>query len=207
MGAVSDQLAARLTPGSLRTNCRATAVEGTRVRLESGEVLEAATIVVATEGPEAGRLLRIPDSGSRSVTCLSFAAPQAPYGGPWLALNGQNEGPVNNLAVMTNVSPGYSPDSRALISATVLGASAPDDRDLSDLVIAQMRGWFGSQVDAWTLLRIDRIRHAQPGVTRAPGFLRPGLYVAGDHTQQPSAHGALLSGRLAAEAVLAGAPL
>jgi predicted NAD/FAD-dependent oxidoreductase len=53
------------------------------------------------------------------------------------------------------------------------------------------------------LLRVDRIHHAQPASTRPAGLLRPGLYLAGDHTLQPSAHGALLSGRLAAEAVLA----
>ena len=204
MGAVSDQLAARLAPGALRPGCRVTAIEGAVVRLQSGETLESDTIVVATEGPEAGRLLRRPGAGSKSVTCLSFAAPEAPFPGPWLALNGGDNGPVNNLAVMTNVAPAYSPDSRALVSATILGPIGPEkDTALADQTIAQLRGWFGEEVDAWTLVRIDRIHHAQPMTTTAPGFLRAGLYLAGDHTQQPSAHGALRSGRVAAEAILA----
>lgn len=203
MGAVADQLAARLRPGSLRLGARVASVEGARVRLQSGEVLEAETIVVATEGPEAARLLRLSDSGSKSVTCLSFAAARAPFQGPWLALNGENSGLVNNLAVMTNVSRAYSPDTRALISATVLGPMAPaDDIQLHEQVAAQLTTWFGPEVSGWSLVRIDRIRHAQPVFTKAIGFLRPGLYLAGDHTQQPSAHGALRSGRLAAEAVL-----
>ena len=204
MGAVAEQLASRLAPGSLRPGCRVTAIEGAVVRLQSGETLESDTIVVATEGPEAGRLLRRPGAGSRSVTCLSFAAPKPPFPGPWLVLNGGGDGPVNNLAVMTNVAPAYSPDSRALISATILGPVAPqNDRALADQTIAQLRGWFGEEVDAWTLLRVDRIHHALPMTTTPPGFLRAGLYLAGDHTQQPSAHGALRSGRVAADAILA----
>lgn len=204
MGAVADQLAARLAPGTIRTGCRVTAIEGSMVRLQGGETLESGTIVVATEGPEAGRLLRRPGAGSKSVTCLSFAAPKAPFSGPWLALNGADIGPVNNLAVMTNVSPAYSSDARALVSATVLGPIAPEsDATLAEGALAQLRDWFGGEIDAWTLVRVDRIHHAQPMTSTAPGFLRAGLYLAGDHTQQPSAQGALRSGRVAAEAVLA----
>jgi phytoene dehydrogenase-like protein len=204
MGAVADQLASRLAPGTLRLGCRVTAIEGSSVRLQTGETLAAGAIVVATEGPEAGRLLRRPGAESKSVTCLSFAAARPPFSGPWIALNGASTGAVNNLAVMTNVAPTYSSDSRALISATILGPIEPhDDAFLKDQAVAQLRGWFGPEVDAWTLLRVDRIHHAQPRVVTAPGFLRDGLYLAGDHTEQPSAHGALRSGRLAAEAILA----
>lgn len=204
MGAVSDQLADRLRPGSLRLGARVAAIEGEMVRLESGETVAAKTIIVATEGPDAGALLRIPPTGSRSVTCVSFSAPSAPFSGPWLTLNGDAEGAVNNLAVMTNVAPSYSSDARVLISATVLGPLGPrTDQALVERVITQLRRWFGPQVDLWSSVRVDRISHAQPEVSQSPRFLRPGLYVAGDHTQQPSAHGALKSGRLAAEAVLA----
>ena len=203
MGAVAEQLAAGLAPGTLRFGCRVIAIEGSHIRLQGGETLEAETIVVATEGPEAGRLLRRPGAGSKSVTCVSFAAPKPPFEGPWLALNGESTGLVNNLAVMTNVAPAYSSDSRALVSATILGPIGPQqDAALQDQVLTQLRGWFGPQVDAWTLVRVDRIQHAQPASMTPPGFLRPGLYLAGDHTQQPSAHGALRSGRIAAEMIL-----
>ncbi len=203
MGAVGEQLAARLQPGTLRLGCRVVSIEGDRVRLASGDVLEGETIVVATEGPEAGRLLRMADTGSKSVTCVWFAAPRAPFDGPWLTLNGDEDGVVNNLAVMTNVAPTYSSDSRALISATILGPIAPpDDADLKQKVLSQFESWFGPSVSDWSMIRVDRIRHAHPAATKAAGFLRPGLYLAGDHTQQASAQGALKSGRIAAEAIL-----
>lgn len=205
IGTVAEQLAGRLRPGTLRLGARVTAIEGSRVRLQTGEAIEGSAIIVATEGPEAGRLLHMPDAGSKSVTCLWFAASTAPYAGPWLALNGESEGLINNLAVMTNVAPGYAPDSRALIAATILGPIAPPDNlALQRSVLAQLHRWFGPVVEEWTLVRVNRIPHAQPFAARAAGLIRPGLYVAGDHTQQPSAHGALRSGRLAAEAVLNG---
>ncbi len=206
LGAVSEQLASRLRPGTLRLGSRVSAIEGDLLRLRTGETVAADTVVVATEGPEAGRLLRMPDTGSKSVTCVWFSAPSAPFAGPWLVLNGEKRGLVNNLAVMTNVAPSYSGDSRALVSATVLDPLAPSgDEDLVERVVAELTTWFGPDVNQWKRVRIDRIAHAQPATTRPAGFLRPGLYLAGDHTQQPSAHGALKSGRVAAEAILAAA--
>lgn len=204
MGEVAAQLAARLKPGTLRVGTRIDAIEGTSVRAQAGEMIAADAVIVAVEGPESARLLSLPSGGSKSVTCLSFSAAKAPYAGGWLALNGDVTGLVNNLAVMSNVAPAYSPDSRALVSATVLGpiAHESDDR-LAESVRRQLRGWFGEEGDSWSLLHVDRIHHAQPAETKAGGFIREGVYLAGDHTQQPSAHGALLSGRLAAEAVLA----
>ena len=95
MGAIGEQLAARLEPGTLRLRSRVTSIEGSLVRLQSSETFEAETIVVATEGPEAGRLLRMPDGGSKSVTCAWFAADEPPFEGPWLALNGDGAGPVS----------------------------------------------------------------------------------------------------------------
>lgn len=204
MGAVADQLAARLKPGSLRLNLRVATIHGSQVRLESGEIMESDTIVVATDGGESARLLQIPDPGSKCVTCVWFSAPKAPVEGAWLVLNGEADGLINNVAVMTNVAPSYSSDARALISATALGNVVPkSDTILKDDVMVQMRRWFGAEVDQWRVVRIDRIPHAQPFSTKSPRLVRPGLYVAGDHTQQASAHGALRSGRVAAEAILA----
>jgi predicted NAD/FAD-dependent oxidoreductase len=80
---------------------------------------------------------------------------------------------------------------------------------LERAVRAQMEGWFGSEVRAWRHLRTYHIRHAQP--EQRPGALesvgRPvrlegGLFVCGDHRDTASLHGAMLSGRRAAEAVL-----
>jgi predicted NAD/FAD-dependent oxidoreductase len=72
----------------------------------------------------------------------------------------------------------------------------------------QLATWYGSQVDAWHHLRTYRIPHAQPAQSAPfdpsqPVTTRSGLFVAGDHRATASINGALESGRLAAEAVLA----
>jgi predicted NAD/FAD-dependent oxidoreductase len=65
-------------------------------------------------------------------------------------------------------------------------------------------------LDAWELLRVDRIAHAQPlqspgrfSLPRRSVRVEPGLYLCGDHVDNASIQGALVSGRRAAEAVLA----
>ncbi len=114
MGEIPRQLAGRLDPGAIRLNARVEAVGVGQVRLESGEVLTARDVVVATEGPEASRLLpavEAPDS--KGTRCLYFEAPEPPLDEPILALDGTGAGPVNNLAVMSSVSPGYAPPGEA----------------------------------------------------------------------------------------------
>jgi predicted NAD/FAD-dependent oxidoreductase len=72
-----------------------------------------------------------------------------------------------------------------------------------------MKNWFGKVTSTWQLLRSYKIAHAQP--QQLPGALeppqrpvrtRPGVYVCGDHRDNSSINGALVSGRRAAEAVL-----
>jgi predicted NAD/FAD-dependent oxidoreductase len=88
-------------------------------------------------------------------------------------------------------------------------AWAVDDEALEGAVRRQLAGWFGPQVRSWRHLRTYRIRHAQP--EQRPGTLEPverpvrladGRFVCGDHRDTASLHGALVSGRRAAEAVL-----
>jgi hypothetical protein len=143
------------------------------------------------------------------VTCLYFAAPEPPVRGPWLVLNGDAVGPVNNLAVLSEVAPEYAPAGQALISVSVLG-EFPAAEVLESRVREQLRGWFGGAVDGWRHLRTYVIPHALPAMTaevlaepHRPVRLSPGLYVCGDHRDNASIDGALVSGRRAAEALLA----
>lgn len=90
IGAVSDQLAARLPAASIRLNTPAAAVAGApaaggaaTITLADGNSLAAKAVVVAVEGPEAGRLLgpalaAAPSKPAQGVgtCCLYFAAPR-----------------------------------------------------------------------------------------------------------------------------------
>jgi predicted NAD/FAD-dependent oxidoreductase len=73
-----------------------------------------------------------------------------------------------------------------------------------------MKNWFGKVASTWQFLKGYYLTHAQP--QQFPGALeppqrpvrvRPGVYVCGDHRDNASIQGAMVSGRRAAEAVLA----
>jgi phytoene dehydrogenase-like protein len=210
MGAIPEQLAARLPAEALRLNAPVVAVEPGKVVLKGGEEVSARAIVVATDGPTAARLLPtdVRNPGSRAVTCVYFAADESPVKEPILLLNADEPGPVNNLAVMSDVAPTYAPPGAALVSVSVLGDPANDDESLTAAVRTQLTGWFGSTAEQWRHLRTYRIRHAQPDQTapaldepQRPVRLDDGLYVCGDHREHASIHGALASGWRCAQAV------
>lgn len=209
MGEIPKQLAAKLPNDSIRLNSKVSAIGDRSVTLESGETIPGTAVVLACEGPEASRL--VPEVSLhrwRSVACLYFEAPEPPIPGPGLVLNGNAQWPINNLAVMSEVSPSYAPSGKSLIAVSVLGRKSASDEELQAACLSQLERWFGEDAKSWRHLRTYRIAHAQPDLTPAPvqpkNFaVRPGLFVAGDHTTMPSIHYAMLSGRMAAESAVA----
>ncbi|MFM8980979.1 MAG: NAD(P)/FAD-dependent oxidoreductase [Planctomycetia bacterium] len=210
MGELPRLMASRLPPGSVRLGARVARVEPGAVTLEGGERLQARAVVLATEQPAAQRLLgQAAAPAGRGVTCHYFAAGRDPLGGePVLVLDGDGTGPVNNLCVPSSVSAALAPAGAALVSCTVLGLPAGGEAAQEEAVRAQLRGWFGPQVEGWRRLRSYRIEHALPAraiaAHRGPRAVAPGLWLAGDHVETASIQGALASGARAAEQVVAG---
>ena len=204
------QIAERLPEGSIRLGAKVDSVAAGLATLESGEELRARCVVVATEGPEAARLTgAFPAPASRPATCVYYAAPEPPVADPILVLNGNNKWPINNVCVLSQVAPEYAPQGQSLVSVTVLGRNASGDAALEPAVRRQLLRWFGRGVKDWRQLAIYRIPHAQPDqvppgipVEQLPVRISPGLYVCGDHRDNASINGALVSGRRAAEAIL-----
>jgi phytoene dehydrogenase-like protein len=208
MGAIPQQLAARLPAGAIRLGVRVEALGGGAVHLVGGERVPATAVVLATEAPEAARLLPgLHPPGFHGTACLYFAADQAPLSKALLVLNGEGRGPVDNLCVPSAVAPSYAPAGKTLVSATVVDAAGADDNDLKSEVRWHLVSWFGTGVESWRHLRTYRIPLALPARSSLqpaalPARRRPGLYLCGDHRDTPSLQGAMVSGRRAAEAVL-----
>jgi phytoene dehydrogenase-like protein len=209
MGAIPAQLAERIPGEAVRLNTRVEALHENELTLAGGETARGRAIVIAADGPSAAHLVGEVEPASRSVTCFYFAADEPPLAEPLLLLNGDGAGPVNNFAVVSRVAPNYAPAGKHLLSATVLGIHQLTDAQLGGFIVAQMKNWFGKVASTWQLLRSYRITHAQP--QQYPGALeppqrpvriRPGIYVCGDHRENASIHGAMASGRRAAEAVM-----
>ena len=204
MHALPLQMASRLSEGTIHLNTRVNTVEGAKVTLASGESITARAVVVATDGPTASSLLGIPIVESRKVGCVYFSADAPPTKEKYVVLDGTGNGPVLNVAVISNVAPSYAPADKHLIVAALPGVT---DGDLEAMSRQQLRSWWGPQVDSWKHLRTYVINHGGP--VQKPPFspkqrvdLGNGLFVCGDHRDTGSIQGAMFSGRRCGEAVV-----
>ncbi|KAL4425251.1 hypothetical protein ABPG75_009267 [Micractinium tetrahymenae] len=225
IGAVADQLAARLPASAIRLNAPAAAVSssggsgGASVTLADGSSIDAKAVVVAVEGPQAAKLLgpalsAAPSKAAPGVgtCCLYFKADRPARPGNVLYLDGEGKGIVNNMCFPSEVAPSYAPAGQTLVSVSTIGTlDELSEQQLIAKVKAELGAWFGTvEVAGWQHLKTYRIPFAQPSQAPPTELFRSvslggGLYVAGDHRTTATLDGALKSGRLAAEAVLAAA--
>lgn len=208
MCALPNELALRLPSNSIRFQTRVIRTSSEGVVTESGEVISARRIVVATDAPSAHQLVdeKVASQG-REVWCFYFVAAEPPPVGRWLVLNGDGRGPINNLCVPTNIATSYGPGNEHLISVTSLASTIAPEQLLKD-VQQQLVEWFGNGAESWRMLKSYRIPYALPDQRpyalspwERPVRLQPYLYLCGDHRDDASINGALKSGRRAAEAI------
>ena len=104
------------------------------------------------------------------------------------------------------MAPSYAPAGKALISVS-LGTTTGIAEDLSGLVKAELRDWFGAAVDEWRFLKAYHLPHSLPiepqghAVRAAQGG---SVGVCGDFLSSASIEGAIRSGKRVAEEILAG---
>ena len=206
MQAIPEQMASRLPAGTIELGVRATGVESGRV-LTGDASIAARTVVVACDGPAAAALLGLEPVASKPAGAVWFSAATAPADDRLVFLDGEG-GPALNVAIMSNVAPGYAPPGRATVVAAFPGVA---ERDLEHLARRTLRTWWGGDVDVWDVLAVQHIAHGQPdrGMPlhpKLPVRLTDGLYVCGDHRDTASIQGALYSGRRCAEAILRAPP-
>lgn len=211
MAQIPLQLARRLPSESLELGQAVARITESGVILGNGERREAKAVVIATDGPEAARLLGHEPPAMRATLCFYFSADAPPISGPYLVLDGDREGPVYSLLCPSNLAPAYAPPGKHLITVNCFAKDA-DPEGLETAVRRQLRSWFGASVDAWSRLAVYRVGAALPG--QAPPVCAPPMdsivparpvadrvWVCGEHEAPPSIHWALASGRRIGESV------
>ncbi|MGN6780577.1 MAG: NAD(P)/FAD-dependent oxidoreductase [Marmoricola sp.] len=198
MQQIPEQLATRLPAGALHLDTPVPALAGARAR----------AVVVATDGDTASTLLpgRVAAPAWKGVRTFYHATAEPPSDRATLRLAGPDS-PILNSVVLSAAAPTYAPAGQALLATSVLagpGHTPPDD--------AAVRGWLDrlwlGSTRGWETVAVRDVPHALPGMPAPHPFRRPvrlddGLYVCGDHRDTSSIQGALVSGRRAADAVLA----
>jgi hypothetical protein len=145
-----------------------------------------------------------------AVTTWYHLADQSPEdlagGRPVLVIDGARRGPLVNSTVISNAAPGYAADGSVLVSSSALGIHTGPAADAD--VLRHLSLLYRVPTAGWELLRRFEIPAALPAApaplnTRREVRLGDGRYLAGDHRDTPSIQGALVSGRRAAQALLA----
>ena len=207
IGAIPRQIAGRLPPKSIRYQEQVVKVSQNSVSLRSGEKIQASAVVLATDFEQASLLTNSKgiERDWNSVECLYFKIPQKwlPENKPILLLNGEGEGPVNNLSFLSNLT-SCAPSGWALASATILGRREESDGTLVEEAITQMKRWFGPEVRYWEFLRRYSVSKAIPIFQKKESFhpVIDNIFRCGDYMGTPSIDSALKSGREAAESIL-----
>lgn len=211
MKAIPEQLAAQLMEGTIALNTPVKKVEKGKVLLESGEILTAKLVLVATNAPTATQLIDGYETNTemRSTHCLYYATDLPPIKEPALVLNGESKGWVNHLCFPSVVNPNYAPPGRYLVSVNVIKDTGDlTQEELLTLVTQELKQWFKTEVRYWDHLKTYTIRQALPvnDSVEIPDknnikAVQKGIYVCGDHTYNASINGAMESARYTANAI------
>lgn len=135
-----------------------------------------------------------------SVTNIYFEAASLPINSKHVMLNANENRLVNNVVFISNIASNYAKSGKHLISVSANGIH----NDLG-LIIKDLNKMFGSQVNAWNLVKTYIIKEALPLVDLAqkPQIVnKQGVYCCSDFLIQGSINGAIKSARLAAEQIL-----
>jgi phytoene dehydrogenase-like protein len=207
MAALPAAIAGPLPYPQLLIGARTLSVAPGMIITEGGEI-RCRAVIVATDPATAATLLpQLPTPDMHGLTTFYFGADRAPLDEPTLLLDGDRREIIANTVVISNAAPEYAPSGKSLISASVVGVSAPSSA--SEAVIrVELSRMYGAPTDDWDLLEVVSIPQALPSARvpqanlRKPVDMGEGLFVAGDHRDSPSLQGALAGGWRTAGAVL-----
>ena len=202
MQAIPEQIAAHLSPQSVRLNTPVQKISGKTVYLENGEIIEADKIVLATDAKTAAKILgETSNVEFNSTACLYFEsdAPLKLSGEPYLIINSNTDELIDHLLVASDVVPSYAPAGKTLISVNIVG----EKEFTEEKVRAELGKWFGREY-VWRHLKTYRIPQALPqffqhSATENNLKINEYTYRCGDYTAYPSLNAAMKTGREVAE--------
>lgn len=155
------------------------------------------------------------EESKRHVWTLHFDAPKSPLKSKHILLNGDVKTKnqlIAHVAVPSDIQPSYAPSGRSLVTVTIVGEAAQklglsNRKEILSSASKELKGWFGSQVDAWEVLAVQHIEHALPEISAQSGLSKDpkthdDAFECGDHMMHGSLEGALLSAEKTVQQVL-----
>ncbi len=209
--AIPRQILSHLPGDRVTVNAEVTGIsEDNVVTLNDGRRIQAEQVILATNLPQAYRLLGYSmNPPHHQVTCAYLTLDKAPFESPVLILNGSGKGRINNICFPNHVASSYAPEGKNLVSVSILGIHNQSGTNMFSEIREELRGWFGDRVSKWRPLKIYRINYALPEQQRIrpiPDSLnalrRKNIYLCGDYCEMACINGAIESGRKIADEVV-----
>ncbi|WP_246020052.1 FAD-dependent oxidoreductase [Muriicola soli] len=205
MGALADQLANRLQRTKIHYNSPVAGVEERKLVLKDGQELEADRILVATAATE---LLPVKTAVVKWKSCdnLYFETELRSFKKPVIGLITAPDSLINNIFYPTSISCENS-GKRELLSVTVVKEHHLNEEELIRKLEEELRRLCG--IEEVRFLKRYHIARALPELdsltadwTAANGKLGKSIFKAGDHLLYASTNAAIISGEMAAEAMI-----
>lgn len=209
MQEIPNMLAAQLSQTKILFERKVDKVGQKKVFLSDGEILEADVIIIATQPDKLLPQISGQFSGYQSVTNLYFESDKTPTKQSLIGLVPSEEYLINNFCVMNNTASHYAPKGKYLISVSVNDTNDYEPKTLQCKVVNELRALYPSLMEAEIrFLKQYNIDKALPKIDDFQYSMKPsnskvqeGIYLAGDYLLNGSINAAMLSGRLAAQAI------
>lgn len=192
----SEELAHGL---NIKCGDRVTKVSSHQIEI-GGRYEDFDAVILATDPQSAAALLGIESVPMNSCTTWYHRAPLGVINERYLRVAPGS--PILNSVVLSNTAPEYAPQGWSLIATTTL--SSISEKEL----LTELERIWNRNLGEIDLIQRYEIRDALPKKSAGSNLVddlrtEVGIYVAGDWRSIPAQQGALLSGRLAAMAVIA----
>lgn len=208
MQAIPDQLSEKLQRTTIRLNTPVEKIEGNHILLKSGERILADKIIIATRPDLVLPQMSGQFKKGRKVVNLYFSLEKSFMISPMIGLVPDESFLTNNLVFMTDVSPAYSKERKALLSVSVI-KNVKVDESLPQKIAIELESLTGIKSDYFQWIKTYEIYEALPQVDDLQNSIPPsntkimdGVFLAGDYLLNGSLNAAMTSGRKAAEACL-----
>lgn len=209
MQAIPKMLADQLSQTDIQFNKFVEKVAPKKIFLINGEAIEADVVIIATQPDKILPQMAGQFEGYQSVINLYFESDVNPVEQALIALVPSEDYLINNFCVMNSTAKNYTSNGKHLISVSVNNNKDYEAKTLSNKVINELRALYPSLIKSEIkLLKHYYIDKALPKINDFQYSMKPsntkvqeGIYLAGDYLLNGSINAAMLSGRLAAQAI------
>jgi len=209
MQEIPEMLLQQLSQTEILYNTEVIKVGLKSVSLSNGSDMKADAIVVATDPSTVLPQLNGQVNGYQHVVNMYFSLNQLPFKKPIIALVPDESKFINNFCFMDNTATSYSPNGKHLLSISVNDDNGLSEKGLKTKVIEELMELIPALSSSEiTHLKTYYINKALPKIDDFQYHMKAsntkvqeGVYLAGDYLLNGSINAAMLTGRLAAQAV------